>query len=205
MKPSLVLRCVLSVSSALMLSSCASTTTVTVEGANNAQSAPTSTTYCPQDEGTPRWCNEPPNMDPPSRDLTPEEFAASEAEAALDFSLYETVPPNAVYEDPFVATTTRLLSTTTTATLPTTTTTSSVGLSTTTTLATTTTTTTNLPTTTLRASTTTMAVDQSFVVLAAGDTGTSFAVSGAGNSIGGLTKSNSSVSINGAGNRIRLD
>ena len=130
------LTCLLVVSASLVLFGCGrSQTTLTMENAENAQSVTTvdAGSTCPTlpDEYDP---NNPPYVhsplcDPgfvgtartgPGRDLTPEQEAALEAEAALNTELYDTVPPNAVDEDPFVATTTSLTTTTSTTTSPTT-------------------------------------------------------------------------------------
>ncbi len=137
--------CLLGVSTSLVLFGCGSQTTLTMENAENAQSVTTvndgSTCATLPDVYNP---NNPPYVrlpgcdsgftgtarTGPGRALTPEEEAASEAEAALNTELYDTVPPNAVYEDPFVATTTSSTTTTSTTTSPTTST-----LPTTTTLA----------------------------------------------------------------------
>ena len=129
--------CRVGVSTSLVLFGCGSQTTLTMENTENAQAVTTldPTSTCPTIPWTIDPSNPPdlgfvlPICDPgfigtgrgdPGRGLTPEEFAASEAEAALNQTIDETVPPNAVDEDPFVATTT---SSTTTAITTTSTTT----------------------------------------------------------------------------------
>jgi hypothetical protein len=127
--------CLLGVIPSLVLFGCGSQTTLTMETAENAQSVTTldpgicrtlPDVYNPND---PPYVGGGPGCDPgftgtartgPGRDLTPEQEAALEAEAALNTELYDTVPPNAVDEDPFVATTTSSTTTTSTTISPTT-------------------------------------------------------------------------------------
>jgi hypothetical protein len=143
MKSFFVKRTLFSMSAAALLVGCSKEAVLVVEKAPNAQSVPSTiplSQTCPTlpKRGEPTIpaaqsiCDDMPISYVPSRDLTPEQFAQEEAEAALNISIDDTAPPY-VYEDPYAverlgrtATTTTTTSTTTTSTTTTSTTTTSV-------------------------------------------------------------------------------